>query len=624
MRKPPQLPVAKTVLIGAAVALSLWAGASTAQDKDPTKIIKSNAYSTFGQFKYDKPFDHLDYVNPDAPKGGEISIWAQGTFDSMMPFSRKGRAGTLSSVMIEDILTDTADDPYGSYCLLCTHMEYPETEDWVIFHLRDDIRFSDGTPATAHDVVFSVDIILEQGLPSFREGVKKLYEKVEALDDYRVKFTFKDGVPRKNLIVQAGGTPLLSKAWFEKTGSRLDEGQILPLIGTGPYIADEVDPGRKIIYRRNPDYWGYELPINKGRHNFDAIRVEYFADNNAALEAFKAGVYTFRSENSSLAWSQQYDFPAIDKGWVVKAELHNGLIPAANGFVFNLRREKWQDLRVREAIGLMFNFAWTNETLQYDLFEQRQSFWENSDLAASGPAEGLEREMLEKAGVPVEVIDADAVIWPEGSERQLDRRAVRRASALLDEAGWETGDDGIRRNAAGKTLSLELLSDSTTFDRIILPFVENLQRLGVDATYNRVDPAQYTNRERDFDFDMIYDGYRNGFEEGIGILQKFGSEDAPYSVFNPAGYGSPQVDMLITEVIDATTLEEMQSAVRAIDRVIRHERFVVPTWYNPNFWVAYWDMYEHPDPLPPLALGYLDFWWYNAEKAQALQEAGAL
>ena len=614
--------------IAASMALAMGIGLSggAVQAQEDEKIIKSFVYSTFGGEKYKEGFDHLDYVNPDAPKGGEISIWAQGTFDSMNPFSRKGRAGSMASIGMERILMDTADDAYGTYCLLCTEMEYPESEDWVIFHLRDDITFNDGTPATAHDIVFTVDLLLEQALPSFREAVKKLYKSVEALDDYTVKFTFQDDVPRKTLIVQAGSTPMLSQKWYEETGARLDESRLEPDLVTGPYMLDSYDINRRITYKRNPDYWGADLPINKGRNNFDTIRVEYFGDSNAALEGFKAGAYTFRQETSSLTWATAYDFPAVTKGQIVKAELPNGNIPTASGFVFNLRREMYQDRRVREALGLMFNFEWTNTSLQYGLFKQRQSFWENSDLAAQGVPEGPELELLQGLGDQIDpvILTEEAVTFPQGAERQLDRRALRRAATLLEEAGWTAGADGMRVNAAGERLTLELLSYNPTFDRIFIPFIDNLRTLGVDAKYERVDPAQYTNRTRAFDYDMIYDAYSNGPEEGIGMSQKFGKDDAEYSQFNPAGYGSDAVNAMIDKVVDATSLEEMKLAVRAADRIMRFERFMIPTWYNDTYWVAYYDMFAHPDELPPYDMGYLDFWWYDADKAQALKEAGAL
>lgn len=590
------------------------------------EIIKSYGYSTFGELKYGPDFEHLDYVNPDAPKGGEIAQWARGTFDSMNPYSRKGRAGSLSSLPYERLMTTTDDDPYGYYCLICESLEYPKSEDWVIFHLRDDVTFEDGSVMTANDVKFTVDLLLEQALPSFREAVAKLYDKVEVIDDYTIKFTFAPDIPRKALIIQAGASIVFSEKWYADNNARLDESRLLPTMGTGAYVVDETVVNRRIVYRRNPDYWGADLPINRGRWNFDTIRIEYFSDETAALEGFKSGEYTFRQETSSLQWATAYDFPKVTSGQVIKKELKNGNLPAANGFVFNLRREKFQDLRVRQALSLMYNFTWTNETLQYGLFKQRSSFWENTDLAATGVPEGGELALLEKLGGKIDpsLLTEPVVMAHESSERQLDRRNLRRASALLTEAGWSPDANGMLVKD-GQQFQLEFLGNSSNsaIDRIVQPYIENLKRLGIDASFDRVDPSQYTNRERDFDFDMIFDGYTNGLSEALGISQRYGSEDAEYSVFNPAGYGTEAVDLLIKDIVDAVTLEEMKTGIRAVDRLLRHAQFIVPTWFLDNYWVAYYDMFEHPENLPPYALGQLDFWWYNEEKAEALKTAGA-
>ncbi|RVV97668.1 ABC transporter substrate-binding protein [Mesobaculum littorinae] len=588
-------------------------------------MITAHAFSDLGDIKYGPDFEHLEYVNPDAPKGGELSTWARGTFDSMNPYTRQGRAHAYSTLPYESIMTSTADDAYASYCLLCETLEYPETQDWVIFNLRPEATFSDGTPLTAEDVAFTFNLFVEQGLPSFRVSVGRLIPRVEVLDEHRVKFHFNPDAPRKGLIGQAGAMVVMSKAWFEETGARLDESRLTQPPGSGPYMIDDVQVNRRITVRRNPDYWGEDLPINVGRNNFDTMRVEFFADTNAAFEAFKAGEYTFRQETSSLTWATQYGFPGIQNGSIVKEELADGSLPAATGFVFNLRKEKFQDPRVRRALGLMYNFTWTNDTLQYGLFAQRDSFWQNSDLAAQGVPEGRELELLEKVAdkIDPEILTEPAVMPHESGDRQLDRRNLREASRLLDEAGWETGQDGLRRKD-GQVLSVELLESNPSFDRIFVPFVDNLKRLGVDARYSRIDDAQYTARERDGDFDMIYDYYRNGLEEGLGTGQRFGCEDHLDSVFNPASYCSEAVDFLIERTIDAETLDEMQAAVRAIDRILRHSYIMIPTYYNDAYWVAYYDMYGHPDPLPPYALGVEDFWWYEADKAEALKASGAL
>ena len=586
-------------------------------------VIESHGYSNYGQLKYGADFTHLDYVNPDAPKGGEISIWAQGTFDTMNPYVSKGTAGSLASIGYERLLTGVADEVGSSYCLLCTTMEYPQDEAWVIFNIHPDAAFSDGSPLTAHDVAFSHNLFMEQGLPSFRDGVSAIIAGVEALDDRQVKFTFQPDAPEKGRISQAGATSVFPQAWYEETGARLDEARFDIAPGSGAYMLDSYDVNRRIVYKRNPDYWGKDLPISKGRENFDTIRVEYFADSTAAFEAFKAGEFTFRQENSSLNWATAYDFPALDEGWVVRDTLDDGSLPTATGFVFNLRKEKLQDLRVRQALALMYNFTWTNNTLQYGLFQQRESFWQGSQLAAEGLPQGRELELLEEVRdlVDPSIFSEPAVMPHTSGERQLDRANLRRASELLDEAGWIAGDDGIRRKD-GEALEIEFIMYSPNFDRILNPYVDNLSRLGIQATYNRIDPAQYTERYYQFDFDMIFGSYRVGLEEGGGMHQKFGSEGLG-DVFNPAGYASEAVDALIPYVTNAESYDEMAAAVRAIDRIMRRELFIVPVWYLGKYWVAYYDMFEHPEELPPYALGHLDFWWFNQDKSDALQSAGA-
>lgn len=610
---------AGALLIGATV---LAAGAPRAQEAG---VTVSHGYNYFGELKYGPDFTHLDYVNPDAPKGGEISISAQGSFDSMNPYSREGLAGALSTSGYESLMEGTADEVGSSYCLVCETLEWPDDLSWVTFNMRPEARFSDGTPLTAHDVAFSHNLLMEQGLPSYAAAVAEIIAGVEVIDDHTVRFNFIEGSPVRDRIGTAGGVPIWSKAWYETTGARLDESRLEISPGSGPYVLDRVDPGRQIIYRRNPDYWGADLPITQGRSNFDTIRVEYFADATAAFEAFKAGEFTFRQENSSLVWATQYEFPALSNGHVIKTELPNGNLPYAGGFVFNLARPQFQDPLVRQAIALMFNFSWTNETLQYGLFSQRESFWQGSDLAAQGVPEGRELELLQSVADLIDpAILTEPVTVPHESspDQPLDRRNLRAALALMEEAGWIPGDDGLLRKD-GQTLKLEFLSYAQTFDRVLQPFVDNLQRLGVDASYNRVDPASYENRLRGFDIDMVYDGFSNGLEEGSALNQRYGSQGLG-DVFNPANFSHPAVDALIEVVGAATDYEDMAAGVRAIDRIMRRELFIIPIWYNPNFWVAYFDQYDHPETLPPYALGHLDFWWYDAEAAAALQAAGVL
>jgi microcin C transport system substrate-binding protein len=592
------------------------------------ETIKAHGISTFGPLKYAADFPHLEYVNPDAPQGGEMSIWGFGSFDTMNPYTVKGRAGGLSTVFYEKLLTETADEIGATYGLLAESLEYPEDRSEVIFNLRPEARFADGTPLTAEDVKFTVELFREKGLNSFRTQLKRKLESIEILGPHRIRFVFKKGIPTRDLPAEMGSLPVFSKAFYEANNQDLEQPSMLPMMGSGPYILDRVDEGKTLVYRKNPDYWGQGLPINIGRNNFETIRVEYFGDYGAAFEGFKGGIYHFRNEASSKIWATGYDFPAMTNGHVVKAELPHGEKGPNQSFIFNLRREKFSDPRVREAIGLMFNFEWSNETLFYGLYQRDSSFWANTDLAASGLPSAAELALLEPLAdqLPEGVLTQEPFSYPDGSKRQLDRGALRRASALLEEAGWTVGDDGLRRNAAGEVLSLEILDDSPTFDRVLKPYVENLRALGIDARHERVDNAQMTRRERppEYDFDMISGFLTTGYEPGSELRQYFGAETANNSAFNKMGLASPVVDALIEHVVAAETQEDMKTAVRALDRVLRALKFSVPEWFKGAHTVAYYDMYGHPDPLPPYALGHLDFWWYDAAKAEKLRDAGVL
>ena len=588
-------------------------------------IIKSHGISTFGELKYNSDFQHLDYVNPNAPKGGEVSIWAFGSFDSMHPYTTKGRSGSLSSIFFESLLTGTSDEIGSAYGLVAKSMEYPKDRSWVIFNMRPEAKFSDNTPLTAEDVMFSYKLLQEKGLPSFRAVIEKEIDTVEILGKHKIKFTFKKGIPTRDLPASAGSLPIFSKNYYEKSGADFEASTLTPGIGSGPYILDNLDVGQTINYKRNPEYWGANLPINIGRNNFDKIRVEYFADYNSAFEGFKGGSYTFRTEYMSKLWATGYDFPAIDKKWVTKKLLPSGDMAPGQSFIINLRKDKFKDIRVRKAIGLMFNFEWSNKTLFYDLYARINSFWENSDMAATGKPSKDELIILNslKNTLPSGVIDSDVAEVSVSSTKQLDRKNLRMASKLLDDAGWEVGDDGLRKNKNGATLDIEILNDSQAFTRIIEPFIENLKSLGVNAVHTKIDNAQMTERERSFDFDIVTGNFPMSFTPGSGLKQYFGSETADVSIFNKAGIKSEVIDELIEVVMAAKTREELKVAVKTLDRVLRSYYFWIPQWFKDVHTVAYYDYYEHPENLPPYDMGLLDFWWINNEKYNELKNEGA-
>lgn len=625
-RRPRALAVPRPLdlLAGSVLLLGgmFLAGQAGAQD-----LVKSHGYSYFGDLKYPADFPHLDYVNPDAPKGGEISEWAPGTFDGYNPYFRGGNTAAMSTAPFEAIVTTTADNPTALYCYLCTTMEYPQDLSYVIFNLRDDVTFSDGSPMTADDIKFSYDTFMEQGLPEFRAAFDGQITLVEVLDPHRIKFTFGDDAPLRDRISLAATFPPFSKAEWERDGRRIDQTWKTPPMGTGPYMLADFDYGRSLTYGRNPNFWGADLPINLGRNNFDSIRIEYFADGDTAFEAFKAGEYTFRVENSSLSWATGYDFPGIQNGSVIKAELPNGSLPSAQSFIFNLKRSQFQDPAVREAIRLMFNFEWSNETLFYGLYDRVESFWANTEMEAKGtptPEElAVLQPLVDQGLLDAAILTDEVTMAPTSNANQLDRGNLRSASALLNDAGWIAGDDGIRRKD-GKTLDVAFLESSPAFDRVINPYVENLKRLGVNAKLDRVDPAQETERTRSGDWDIVTHSFSMQLEPGTELKQWFGSETAEDSSRNLMGLADPAVDSLIDTVVAAQTADDMHAATRALDRVLRAKGFWVPEWFKAVYTVAYYDMFEHPENLPPYALGETDFWWFNADKAEALKASGAL
>jgi len=622
---------------GALLALGL-AGLSLGAASAEEPVISAHGYSFFGELSYPPDFEHLDYVNPDAPKGGEISIAVTGTFDTMNPYYRQGEAAALSSSMYESLLADMpmsggafpADVDGEYYGLLAHTIEYPESKDWVIFHMRPEARFSDGTPVTAHDVHFSHKLLLEQGLESYARAVKARVPEAEVIDDHTIKFTFADGYSRRSLIETVGFTSVWSRDWYEETGAKLNESRFDVSPGSGPYVIEEVERNRRVVYARNPDYWGWDLPINKGRHNFDRIRLEYFTDPTAAFEAFKAGEVTLRTESEPQNWVTGYDFPALNRGDVMREELPDGNPPAMTGIVFNLGSEILQDIRVREAISYAFNFEWTNQSLLNGLYAQQRSFAHGTPEEAKGPLTEAELAFLADLGdvVPDDFLTAAPRVPHESDpDDLLSRRMMGKALRTLSEAGWTIDSSGDLRNAEGAPLTITFLLNSTddpTDKALVTNFVNNLDTLGFDIRLDAVDNAQFGQRREQRDYDLILRGYPAVTTTGAGLMQRFGSEDAAYSLFNPAGLASPLVDAIIEKSLDTETQEEEDLAVSLIDRALRYEFFVIPTGFVPDHWVAYWNMYERPETQPPFALGVLDFWWYDAQKAEALRASGAL
>lgn len=608
-------------LAAALLALSL-PGAALSEDG----TTRSHGISAFGDLKYPPDFKHFDYVNPDAPKGG---VWsgrgtaASNTFDSLNPYILKGEPAQGIGVTFDSLLVSSADEPDSSYGLVASSIEYPEDRAWVVFEMRPEATFSDGSPVTAEDVVFTFETLRDKGSPSIRLRMRDV-ASAEALDDHTVRFDFADGVSKRDLPSFVGGLPILSKAWWATRN--FEESTLEPILGSGQYIIDDVQPGRSITYKRREDYWANDLPVSVGTGNFDKLVYEYFKDYTAAFEAFKGGAFLFHEEFFSKIWATGYDFPAVNRGWVKREMVPDATPSGTQGFWINMRRAKFQDPRVREAIALGFDFEWSNSTLFYGLYKRTDSFFENSPMEAEGKPDEAQLALLEKVEdqLPPGVMTDAAYSPPESNGSGSDRRLLRRAMKLLDEAGW-TVQDGVRKNAQGETLSIEFLDDSPTFQRIIGPYIENLKKMGVDASMRVVDPAQYQARQKTFDYDIVPGRFVMSLTPGPELYNLFGSESVDQQGSpNLSGVASPAVDALIGDVVGAKSREELNVAARALDRTLRAMHIWVPNWYKASHTIAYWDVFGRPEIEPPYGLGVIGLWWWDEENAARLKSEGAL
>ena len=620
----------------AGLALGAQPRAAWASDAS-SDIVKSHGYSFFGDLKYPADFTHFDYVNPNAPKGGEITLSARGTFDGFNRWAWRGNPETYSSVVGESMFAEMpwgggipADSLTDAYCLIAREVEYPKTKEWCVFHMRKDVVFRDGSPLRAQDAAFTHNLFLEQGIRSYARSVKERIKGVEVIDDHTIRFNFADDISRRSLIGQVGGTPILSEAWYKENDQRLDEPSVLSPMGSGPYQVGDYEFNRYVVYERNPNYWGWDHPANIGRHNFDRVRFEYFADATAEFEAFKSGLVTFRAEGSSKRWATGYDFPALEKGDVVKEAIPNGTAPDNSGIIFNTLRAPLDNRDVRHALSLAFNFEWTKESLQFDLTTQRNSFVQNQEWEAKGLPDAAEIAFLQRLGdvVPAEMLTEPAVM-PHTSrkEKPEDRRNKREAFRLLKKAGWSVNDKGQMVDEQGTRMSLDFLVISTWDDTrkaIIETYSKTLNGWGIEVKNSAVDSAQGQQRFLDKDYDLISTRILTFATVGTGLKQLFASETAEVSSYNPAALRSPMVDAIIDAALEAGSREEEITALKALDRALRFERIIAHSGYVPEYWTSYFDMFEKPENLPPLALGVLDFWWYNKEKHEALKASGAL
>jgi microcin C transport system substrate-binding protein len=557
-------------------------------------------------------------VNPDAPKGGRMSLIGPTpveTFDSFNGYILKGDPVQGFDLMFDSLMARASDEPDAMYGLVAKTADVAADRKSVTFALREEARFADGTPLTAEDVCDSFRLLSTEGHERIRITIRDV-EACEVLDPLEVRYRFK-GERTRDLPLTVAGLPIFSKAYYAKVD--FSKSTLEPPLGSGPYAVKNFQQGQYVTYGRRDDYWAKDRPVNKGRYNFDEVRFEYFRERTAAFEALKAGKLDLREEFTSREWATAYNFPALKDGRVKQLELPDETPSGAQGFFINLRRGKFQDIRVRQALNLAFDYEWTNKNLFFGLYKRTASFFELSPLKAEGMPPPDELALLEpyRATLRPEVFGEPAVP-PVSDGSGQDRKLLRQASRLLDEAGWAQ-DGTARRNAKGETLDIEFLITSPIFERILGPYVKNLKLLGINASIRTVDEAQYQARMESYDFDVISSRFMAGLTPGDGLRIFFGSESANRpGTFNMSGVASPEIDALIDKVVEAKTRADLEVAGRALDRVLRAEQFWVPNWHKASHWIAHWDKFGNPPVKPKYDRGIVDTWWYDEAKARQI------
>jgi len=581
------------------------------------EVLRAHAISMFDSEtpRYPAGFRHFDYVNPDAPKGGSLRLASQGSFDSFHPFIPKGNA--VSTGAVETLLVTSADEPFTGYGLIAESIEWPRDRSWVIFHLRPQARWHDGTPITAEDVAWSFETLVSQGNPQYRFYYSAV-ASAEALDAARVRFTFSESNNRELPLI-VGQLPILPKHYW----ATRDFGAttLEPPLGSGPYQIREFEAGRFTIRERIEDYWGRDLAVRRGMQNFQTIRTDFFRDATPIRLALKAGDIDYRLENQAKAWAEDYNVSVVEKGWLKKELVANRRPTGMQAFVMNTRREQFSDPRVREALALAFDFEWTNRNLFNGQYTRTRSYFSNSDLAARDKPEGEELAVLEpfRGQVP-EAVFGEAYAPPVTDGSGWLRENLRRANALLQDAGWAVQDLQLVNAKTGAPFRFEILLVSPAFERIVLPYVRNLKRLGIEAKVRLVDENQYINRFRQFDFDMMV--WVWGQSETPGNEQyEYWSQAAADSAGsrNLAGVRDPVVDELIGLMLRSDSREQLNQRTRALDRVLSWGHYVVPHWHIRADRILYWDKFGRPET--PVRTGVMtDRWWFDAERASALEK----
>jgi microcin C transport system substrate-binding protein len=602
-------------IAAATAALALAPVLGFAQEVTPRHGIAMH-----GDPKYGPEFQHFDYVNPDAPKGGTVRLSAIGTYDTLNPYTLRGVSAAGLSYLFEALLVGSQDEAFSEYGLIAESVEMPEDRSWVAFTLRPEARFHDGKPITAEDVIWSFETLRTKGDPFYRAYYANV-AKAEVVGERKVKFTFEPGDNRELPLI-IGQLPVLAKHYWE--GREFENTTLEVPVGSGPYRIESFDAGRSITLVRDPDYWGKDLPVMRGFNNFERIRYDYYRDSTVALEAFKAGTVDFRQENNSKLWATAYDVPQVKSGQVQLLTVPHEIPTGMQGFAMNLRRPLFQDRKVRQALGYAFDFEWSNKNLFYGQYTRTDSYFSNSELASRDLPQGEELAILEKyrGKVPEEVFTTPYEP-PSTDGSGNNRENLRKAAQLLKQADWSV-QGGRLVNAQGQPFEFEILLSSPDFERIAQPFARALERLGIAARIRTVDPAQYENRMENYDYDMTVEVFGQSLSPGNEQRDFWGSASADVpGGRNTIGIKDPVVDELVNLVIGAPTRESLVARTRALDRVLLWGHYIIPHWHIRSFRVAFWDMFGRPAEFPKYGFAF-DAWWVDQQKEAALGRRGSV
>ena len=604
----------RRLIVATSFTVAAAAATSTLATED---LAGAHALSMFDDVKYGPEFEHFDYADPNAPRGGELRLAALGTFDNLNPFILKGNAAAGSGLIYDNLLTGSLDEPFTEYGLLVESIDMPADRSWVAFTLREEARWHDGRPVTVEDVIWTTETLRTKGHPFYRHYYADI-AGVSQTGPRTVRFTFGDTVNRELPLI-VGQIDVLPKHWWE--GRDFESTTLEPPLGSGPYRIAAVEPGRSITLERVPDYWGRDLAVNRGQNNIDVIRYDYYRDATVAVEAFKASEFDFRSENNSKEWGTAYDLPDVANGRMIRELIDHEIPTGMQAFWFNTRRAKFADRRVRHALAHAFDFEWSNANLFYGQYTRTKSFFSNTELASSGLPQGGELRVLEgyRDRVPAEVFSR-AYEPPSTDGSGNIRRNLRTAKRMLQEAGWAVRDGVLTHAGSGETMEIEFLLVAPAFERIVGPVVRNMERLGIAARIRLVDPAQYQNRIDEFDFDIVVSTRGQSLSPGNEQRNYWTTASADVrGSGNLAGIRDPVVDELVDLLIQAPDREALVATTRALDRVLLWGHHVIPQWHIRSFRLVYWNRFGRPGIRPKYGLGFPATWWIDQEKAAELE-----